>query len=212
MEHFMKRVFFLLSAMVVCLFAATSRHTSNAVAIGRNVKPGAVDVSAQNRAADTAELTRLAMEAGHAYAQRDLPSLEHLTADDFVQTDVRGAQQNRAQWLDFVRNRKSECASRPATCRSISMAVQPSCAVTGCIHAKKIAATWLLIRSGLRYGLGKTRHGNGTPSRTPTSIPTQIAARSSRRIEDSVGTPHNLKRITPGSPSSSSSAHTGDRL
>jgi ketosteroid isomerase-like protein len=108
MEPFMKRMVFLLSAMVVSFFAATSHYHSNAVAIGRTATVEAVDVGAQNRAADTAELTRLAMEAGHAYAQRDLPSLEHLTADDFVQTDVRGAQQNRAQWLDFVRNRKSE--------------------------------------------------------------------------------------------------------
>jgi ketosteroid isomerase-like protein len=58
--------------------------------------------------ADTMELTRLATEAGHAYARRDLPALERLTADDYTQTDVRGGVLNRSQWLDFVKNRKSE--------------------------------------------------------------------------------------------------------
>jgi ketosteroid isomerase-like protein len=58
--------------------------------------------------ADTTELTRLAVEAGHAYARRDLPALERLTADDYIQTDVRGGALNRSQWLEFVKNRKSE--------------------------------------------------------------------------------------------------------
>jgi ketosteroid isomerase-like protein len=56
----------------------------------------------------TAELTRLASEAGRAYAHRDLPTLERLTADDYVQTDVRGGVLNRSQWLEFVKNRKTE--------------------------------------------------------------------------------------------------------
>lgn len=56
----------------------------------------------------TAELTRLAGEAGHAYASRHLPTLERLTADDYIQTDVRGGVLNRSQWLEFVKNRKSE--------------------------------------------------------------------------------------------------------
>jgi ketosteroid isomerase-like protein len=58
--------------------------------------------------ADATELTRLAGEAGRAYARRDLSVLEGLTADDYVQTDVRGGVLNRAQWLDFVKNRKSD--------------------------------------------------------------------------------------------------------
>ena len=58
--------------------------------------------------ADATELTRLAGEAGHAYAHRDLSALERLTADDYVQTDVRGGVLNRTQWLDFVKNRKSD--------------------------------------------------------------------------------------------------------
>jgi ketosteroid isomerase-like protein len=56
----------------------------------------------------TAELTRLAVQAGHAYASRDLPTLERLTADDYIQTDVRGGVLNRSQWLEFVKNRKTE--------------------------------------------------------------------------------------------------------
>ena len=58
--------------------------------------------------AEMAALKDLACEAGHAYARRDLATLDRLTADDYVQTDVRGGVLNRAQWLDFVRNRKSE--------------------------------------------------------------------------------------------------------
>ena len=58
--------------------------------------------------ADTEELTRLAGQAGHAYAARDLATLEKITADDYVQIDVRGGVLNRVQWLDFVKNRRSE--------------------------------------------------------------------------------------------------------
>jgi ketosteroid isomerase-like protein len=58
--------------------------------------------------ADIAELTRLASDAGHAYAARDLASLERISADDYVQTDVRGRVLNRGQWLDFVKNRRSD--------------------------------------------------------------------------------------------------------
>jgi ketosteroid isomerase-like protein len=63
-----------------------------------------------DRSVDTAKLIRLATESGHAYAQRDLAALEQLTAEDYVQTDVRGGVLNRAQWLEFVKNRKSELA------------------------------------------------------------------------------------------------------
>jgi ketosteroid isomerase-like protein len=64
-------------------------------------------LDADDRAA-TAELTRLATEAGHAYAARDVAALERMTADDYVQTDVRGGVLSRPQWLEFVKNRKSE--------------------------------------------------------------------------------------------------------
>lgn len=63
-----------------------------------------------SRQADTAQLTRLACEAGQAYARRDLEALERLTADDYSQTDVRGSVLDRSAWLDFVKNRKSELA------------------------------------------------------------------------------------------------------
>lgn len=62
----------------------------------------------KDRSVDTAELTRLATESGHAYARRDLAALEQLTAEDYAQTDVRGGVLNRAQWLEFVKNRKTE--------------------------------------------------------------------------------------------------------
>jgi ketosteroid isomerase-like protein len=63
---------------------------------------------AEDSSADSATLKNLAIEAGHAYARRDLQALERLTAEDYVQTDVRGGVLHRAQWLDFVKNRKSE--------------------------------------------------------------------------------------------------------
>jgi uncharacterized protein DUF4440 len=57
-----------------------------------------------------AELTRLAIESGCAYARRDLATLEQFTAQDYVQTDVRGGILNRTDWLEFVRNRKTDLA------------------------------------------------------------------------------------------------------
>lgn len=72
---------------------------SSAIAFAR-VEPGAD--------ADTIELTKLAQEAGRAYAARDLVALERITGDDYVQIDVRGGVLNRVQWLDFVKNRNSD--------------------------------------------------------------------------------------------------------
>lgn len=56
----------------------------------------------------SADLVKLATDAGHAYASRDLATLERITAEDYVQTDVRGGVLTRAQWLEFVKNRHSE--------------------------------------------------------------------------------------------------------
>ena len=66
--------------------------------------------SANDRNADTEELVRLAAEAGHAYARRDLEGLERITAEDYVQIDVRGGVLDRVRWLEFVKNRKSQLA------------------------------------------------------------------------------------------------------
>jgi ketosteroid isomerase-like protein len=55
-----------------------------------------------------AQLTKLATEAGNAYASRDLERLKRLTADDYVQTDVRGGVLDKEAWLAFVKNRKSD--------------------------------------------------------------------------------------------------------
>ena len=60
-----------------------------------------------DRMAAVAALTHAACEAGHAYAARDLDALDRLTADDYTQTDVRGAVLDRTAWREFVRNRKS---------------------------------------------------------------------------------------------------------
>jgi ketosteroid isomerase-like protein len=57
--------------------------------------------------ADTDAVSRAACAAGRAYASRDLATLDWLTARDYVQTDVRGTVLNRAEWMDFVRNRQS---------------------------------------------------------------------------------------------------------
>jgi ketosteroid isomerase-like protein len=54
------------------------------------------------------DLATLACEAGKAYARRDLAALERLSAPDYVQTDVRGGVLRRAEWLEFVKNRKSD--------------------------------------------------------------------------------------------------------
>jgi ketosteroid isomerase-like protein len=57
--------------------------------------------------AASAELAALACEAGQAYARKDLAALESLTADDYMQTDVRGGVLDRKAWLEFVKNRES---------------------------------------------------------------------------------------------------------
>jgi ketosteroid isomerase-like protein len=77
------------------------------IALGWISATAAVEAAGSGTIADTAELTRAACDAGHAYASRDLDALDKLTADDYSQTDVRGVVMQRLAWRDFVRNRKS---------------------------------------------------------------------------------------------------------
>ena len=69
--------------------------------------PAAIGASSSDITTDIADVTRAACDAGHAYASRDLETLDRLTADDYSQTDVRGGVLKRLEWRDFVRNRKS---------------------------------------------------------------------------------------------------------
>jgi ketosteroid isomerase-like protein len=91
---------FLFLLLCICLPVAFSQHKQKSSIPALD---GGTTVEA-----DTVELTRLAREAGHAYAARDLTTLERITADDYVQTDVRGGVLKRAEWLEFVKNRQSE--------------------------------------------------------------------------------------------------------
>jgi len=85
-----------------------------------------------------AVLKELACTAGRAYAERDLPTLEHLSAYNYVQTDVRGGVLHRAEWLDFVRNRKSELQ---ADCDSVEVRLYGESAVVmgGWTYTRKSA-------------------------------------------------------------------------
>jgi Domain of unknown function (DUF4440) len=58
--------------------------------------------------ADIAQLTESVCEMGRAYARQDLAKLDELSAPDYVQTDTRGGVLKRAEYLEFVRNRKSK--------------------------------------------------------------------------------------------------------
>jgi ketosteroid isomerase-like protein len=93
-------------SLLLCLVVAVSCYSL--VRAQNAERPKTPLVSEADIREATTQLTNLAAEAGHAYARRDLASLERLTADDYVQTDVRGGVLPRSQWLDFVRNRKSE--------------------------------------------------------------------------------------------------------
>jgi len=79
-----------------------------AAALGAHLL-GAVAPAEEPPPADaaSAELAALACEAGRAYARKDLATLERMTAEDYVQTDVRGGVLDRKAWLEFVKNRES---------------------------------------------------------------------------------------------------------
>jgi len=93
--------------------------------------------SDSQRDADVGVLTDLACKAGRAYATRDTESLDQLTADDYVQTDVRGGVLSRTQWLDFVKNRKSELK---VDCDSVEVHFYAGTAV--------VTGNWTYIRLG----------------------------------------------------------------
>ncbi|HYV84742.1 MAG TPA: nuclear transport factor 2 family protein [Patescibacteria group bacterium] len=75
---------------------------------------------------DSEVLASLACEAGRAYASRDLATLERLSADDYVQTDVRGVVSRRKEWLQFVKKRPSELT---VTCEDVAVRIYGSVAV-----------------------------------------------------------------------------------
>jgi ketosteroid isomerase-like protein len=76
--------------------------------------------------AAVAELSRVACAAGHAYASRDLTTLDKLTADDYSQIDVRGGVLKRLEWREFVRNRKSNLT---VECESLEVRIYGGAAV-----------------------------------------------------------------------------------
>lgn len=84
------------------------RSVTSGTAVNQSMNPTEASSPEAEVSAETVELTRRATEAGHAYARRELPILERLTADDYVLTDVRGGVLHRAEWLEFVKNRKTE--------------------------------------------------------------------------------------------------------
>jgi ketosteroid isomerase-like protein len=101
-------------AIRVSLLFTLRDDMSTLVAFAMLVLTSVLQISANNpppaQNADNPQLTRLAIEAGHAHARKDLPALEQLTADDYSQIDMRGGLLNRSQWLEYVKNRKSELA------------------------------------------------------------------------------------------------------
>ncbi|GEM_PF-1028450 len=55
-----------------------------------------------------AEIQQMIRRFGEAWAQNDLATLESLLADDYLHTDYLGNIQNRAEWLEYVKERKAK--------------------------------------------------------------------------------------------------------
>lgn len=54
------------------------------------------------------QLRSVISKFGEAWAINDMATLESLLSDDYVHTDYLGRVQNRAEWLDYVRERKAK--------------------------------------------------------------------------------------------------------
>jgi ketosteroid isomerase-like protein len=119
-------------ACTLCLVLALA---TSAFVAGQDKRPP--EERNSNRSIDSVALTALACEAGRAYAARDLGALEKLSADDYEQTDVRGGVLNRAQWLEFVHNRKSEMT---VECDSVEVRIYGEAAI--------VTGNWTYKRSG----------------------------------------------------------------
>jgi ketosteroid isomerase-like protein len=68
------------------------------VSMAAGAAPGAA-------ADDTAKLTALGCEMGHAYARQDPATLDKLDADDYTQTDTRGVVVSHDEYPAYVRER-----------------------------------------------------------------------------------------------------------
>ncbi len=86
------RVLSLVSAVIGSLLLAFV-----AVAVGQDASNG-----------DTATLTALGCEMGHAYARQDLATLDKLNAEDYIQTDPRGVVVAHAEYPEYVRQRTAD--------------------------------------------------------------------------------------------------------
>jgi ketosteroid isomerase-like protein len=53
------------------------------------------------------EICDLVVEASHAWARGDLPTLQQMLADEYVHTDIAGRVKNRAEWLQQLGSRAS---------------------------------------------------------------------------------------------------------
>ena len=70
-----------------------------------------LEVLSQTPAPMTGEKKRIehvVVRFGDAWALNDIPTLEGLLSDDYVHTDLFGRVQNRAQWLDYMKDRKAK--------------------------------------------------------------------------------------------------------
>ena len=57
---------------------------------------------------ETKKIEKVVLKFGDAWAINDIPTLDALLSGDYIHTDFFGRVQNRAQWLDYVKDRKAK--------------------------------------------------------------------------------------------------------
>ena len=54
------------------------------------------------------KIEQVVLRFGEAWATNDLTTLDGLLSNDYIHTDFLGRVQNRAQWLDYMKDRKAK--------------------------------------------------------------------------------------------------------
>src|SRR3982750_4622735 len=54
------------------------------------------------------KIEQVVLRFGEAWAINDIATLESLLSEDYIHTDFLGRVQNRAQWLDYMKDRKAK--------------------------------------------------------------------------------------------------------
>lgn len=89
--------------LLLCLFPCVATLSQTAM-----TKPMERTREASRNARETKRIEHVVLRFGDAWAVNDIATLDGLLSDYYIHTDFFGRVQDRAQWLDYMKDRKAK--------------------------------------------------------------------------------------------------------